>query len=275
MDRRVGNPILGRGDNDNDPDIDDDFVDVYHGGISGPRRSTMMMVVPPEIHAANVEATRVAQEMGVATSTGGSHNARLLSSTGGSSGGSGRIVPAPPASAPSLGKRIGGLFSRKSLSSSNDPPPYQDHSSSSSSRRRRRQQTPTEQEPLDYQVLPADGRAMGVGLLRMSGPAAAGTSSQPPLAGPFEEAEFVGMSALSDGLMRVGPMHHDDDDGTARVSEPELFDSTGMRAPYREGPYDYHHDEDGRLIKKRWCTSFPVVVLMCCAGRPIIRALVH
>jgi hypothetical protein len=31
------------------------------------------------------------------------------------------------------------------------------------------------------------------------------------------------------------------------------YDANGHRAPYRIGPYDYHHDEDGRLIKKRWC----------------------
>ena len=35
--------------------------------------------------------------------------------------------------------------------------------------------------------------------------------------------------------------------------QPRTFDAYGHRAPYREGPYDYHHDETGRLIKKRWC----------------------
>lgn len=149
------------------------------------------------------------------------------------------------------------------------------------------QQQQQHQESLDYQVLPPDGRAMGVGLLRTSTAAsvtAAATavrvttpaSRQSSL---FEarEVQYVGMSPLSgDGLMKVDgsgsfPMqyhhHHDGtDENDHDVDTPiGLFDSTGMRAPYRQGPYDYHHDEDGRLIKKRWCTF---AVMKC--GRRLV-----
>jgi hypothetical protein len=44
-----------------------------------------------------------------------------------------------------------------------------------------------------------------------------------------------------------------DDDTDNSVSEPYEFDQHGNRAPYRQGPYDYSHHQDGRLIKKRWC----------------------
>lgn len=70
------------------------------------------------------------------------------------------------------------------------------------------------------------------------------------------------MSTPSDGLMKVRTQ--DEDDSTVRTTEPELFDSSGMRAPYREGPYDYFHNEDGRLIKKRWCELVRLRNLLLC-----------
>jgi hypothetical protein len=95
----------------------------------------------------------------------------------------------------------------------------------------------TQQQPQTvYQAVPPDGIIAGVGLL------APGTNNH-----PLCDSDVIGMDAA--------PKHghgHDDDDQTVRTSEPGLFDSSGMRAPYRQGPYDFHHDEDGRLIKKRW-----------------------
>ena len=62
----------------------------------------------------------------------------------------------------------------------------------------------------------------------------------------------------SDNFEGVKPSNtnENDDDHTVRTAEPGLFDSTGMRAPYRQGPYDYYHEEDGRLVKKRWYGRF-------------------
>jgi hypothetical protein len=40
------------------------------------------------------------------------------------------------------------------------------------------------------------------------------------------------------------------------TADPQFLDEHRHRPPYREGPYDFHHLEDGRLIKKRWCKWF-------------------
>jgi hypothetical protein len=36
--------------------------------------------------------------------------------------------------------------------------------------------------------------------------------------------------------------------------EPILFfDAHGQQAPYKQGPYLFARDKDGRVVKKRWC----------------------
>jgi hypothetical protein len=115
----------------------------------------------------------------------------------------------------------------------------------------------------DYQAVPADGRATGVGLLKQGNAAVsqAGvattytsitSSANDP--SPFGAA-YAQPTGVGVGVEPPQSNVHDDDNtvNTVRTADPHIFDANGNRAPYREGPYDCHHDEDGRLIKKRWC----------------------
>jgi hypothetical protein len=96
---------------------------------------------------------------------------------------------------------------------------------------------------LDYQAVPADGSTAGLGLLNR--PAVKPTTAS--VTGGWSQTMPDGMEPP---LITITDKN---DDITVRKEEPQMFDANGNRAPYREGPYDYHHDEDGRLIKKRWC----------------------
>lgn len=40
--------------------------------------------------------------------------------------------------------------------------------------------------------------------------------------------------------------------------EIHVYDAHGQRAPYKEGPYHISREKDGRVIKKRWCTSVAI-----------------
>ncbi len=122
----------------------------------------------------------------------------------------------------------------------------------------------TEQPEAAYQAIPPDGTTTGVGLLEVGNYESdlrnlAPIASKITIASAFNrnvdgaayyEEEFEGKND------RAGFLKVEADEQSAQTSEPELFDSSGMRAPYRQGPYDYHHDTHGRLIKKRWC-KFP------------------
>jgi hypothetical protein len=186
------------------------------GGISGPRRTTQE---PLETAAANAEATRLAEELGVSSSV------RLTSV---------RREEISPSSTSSSKKKKGfKLFARSSSAG---------------------------EDAKDYQAVPADGSTAGLGLLNKPGvnPTASVTTGAATLA-PAGAIPFGASHTMPDGMepplitiTEKNKQEHDDDI-TVRKEEPRMFDANGNRAPYREGPYDYHHDEDGRLIKKRWC----------------------
>jgi hypothetical protein len=38
-----------------------------------------------------------------------------------------------------------------------------------------------------------------------------------------------------------------------------FFDAHGQQAPYKQGPYLFARDKDGRVVKKRWC-EYPLLV---------------
>jgi hypothetical protein len=181
-------------------------------GISGPRRSTQE---PLETAAANAEATRMAEELGVSSSV------RLSSVRRGD------ISPSSTASSKKTkGSR---LFARSSSAGEDDK---------------------------DYQAVPADGSAMGIGLMnqRNAGASTTGAATTSGAKDPFATSYMPppGVDPPQITLIDTNRNEHNDDN-TVRTEEPHMFDANGNRAPYREGPYDYHYHEDGRLIKKRWC----------------------
>jgi hypothetical protein len=181
-------------------------------GISGPRRSTQE---PLETAAANAEATRMAEELGVSSST-------RLSSV--------RKGDISPSSSASFKKTRGSrLFAGSSSAGKDDK---------------------------DYQAVPADGSAMGIGLMnqRNAGASTAGAATtsgaKDPSATSYMPPPGVDLPQIT--LTGTNRNEHNDNH-MVRTEEPHMFDANGNRAPYREGPYDYHYHEDGRLIKKRWC----------------------
>lgn len=195
--------------------------DVYPSGIAGPRRTTQE---PMEIVAANAEAARIADELGI-SSSGRLNSARRGEVENDSS----------------KHRRGFKLFGRSSASSV------------------------AEEESKAYQAVPSDGSARGVGLIRQphtsatrptshaTGYPGSGVRVLSPLSSP---TVHVSTGRYQEPITSFNYQHaisQDDDVDTVRTGEPLAFDAHGHRAPYREGPYDFHHDADGRLIRKRWC----------------------
>lgn len=113
----------------------------------------------------------------------------------------------------------------------------------------------TGEDAKSYQAVPESGDTSGVGLLGRGGESSAkATGPSPDVDDPF--GTRYGLPAgIDPPQLSVTSKRGDEhgDDRTVRTEEPHMFDANGNLAPYREGPYDFHHDEDGRLIKKRWC----------------------
>jgi hypothetical protein len=178
-------------------------------GIGGPRRSTQE---PLETAAANAEAARMADELGVSSSV------RLNSVR--------REEEAASAGGGASQKRRGfKLFGRTSTEGS------------------------MEDETKAYQAMPADGSTTGVGLINRQ---TATSTSFSSVAMKNNHTQQQPTYAQTGSFVNANHLF-EDDDATIRTDGPHLFDENGHRAPYREGPYDFHHEEDGRLIKKRWC----------------------
>ena len=68
----------------------------------------------------------------------------------------------------------------------------------------------------------------------------------PPIYSPWTQIDYGLVESDDDESIKI-------DTFSVRTRELTMFDAYGNRAPYREGPYDYHHNDYGRLIKKRWC----------------------
>ena len=45
--------------------------------------------------------------------------------------------------------------------------------------------------------------------------------------------------------------------------EVHVYDAHGQRVPYKEGPYFVSREKDGRVVRKRWCTSKFTCVCVC------------
>jgi hypothetical protein len=208
---------------------DDDWV--CPPGESGPRRKTIqdqqqhrdgVEFFPMEIAAANAEATRLAQELGVSSSANG-HSARLITNSS--------------KTLRSKQRRGLNLFTRSNNNQNNNSSQL-----GSLSQRHRHQQQEEEEPSSAYQAVLSDGTVIGF--------------SQPNIPGHSSTINDNIDGNNSSQLSYKNSIYYDEEDDdihTVCTSEPGLFDSSGMRAPYREGPYDFHHDEDGRLVKKRWC----------------------
>ena len=194
--------------------------DEFPSGVSGPRRSTQE---PVDTAAANAAASKLADELGVSSSV------RLSSVRRGEDN-----HDSPASSVSSTKKKGFRLLPRRSNSTGVD-------------------------DPKDYQAVLPDGNALGVGLRpKPTAPTTprSGVSFAHPSttlgSEPFHPLYVPHDTNPSQWNIRTALQEFDDND-TVKTEEPIIFDSNGNRAPYREGPYDYHHDEDGRLIKKRWC----------------------
>lgn len=208
-------------------------------GESGPRRSTQE---PLETAAANAEAARMADELGVSSSVR-LNSVRREGEAASSSAVIG-VVSQGSLTVASKKRRAFKLFGRTSTSSSDS----------------------MEDETKAYQAVPADGSTTGVGLLNRTNDAQTAGRHVPRDSRDSSSASFTSILAnnaqnqqqstyTQTGTFAFVSASHffEDDDETIRTDGPHLFDENGHRAPYREGPYDFHHEEDGRLIKKRWC----------------------
>lgn len=169
---------------------------------------------PPEIAAANAEAARLAQELGFSSS---SRRRRLDPS------------PASNTSTPVIQKRnqgLSGIFSRSKVSST------------------------AEDQSNTYSAVAPDGTTNGA-LLRESSPTNEGnpSSSTSPLPHPYSPPTDVdyGLGYYDDNVsIRT-------DNFSVRSEDIHTYDEYGNRAPYREGPYVFHHDDYGHRYKNRWC----------------------
>jgi hypothetical protein len=125
---------------------------------------------------------------------------------------------------------------------------------------RRNNNSSAVEDPKDYQAMPADGSAAGVGLLHQRGAASTTRSSASTptgIAAMEIDSYKQPYSYSTPGTTTTAAQSQDFDDiMSVKTEEPGVFDANGNRAPYREGPYDCHHHEDGRLIKKRWCKLY-------------------
>lgn len=194
--------------------------EMFPAGVSGPRRTTQE---PMETAAANAEAARMADELGISSSV------RLSAVR--------RDVLSPSSSTTSKKKKRGfKLFGRSPA------------------------QKLTKDDETGYQAVLADGTASNIGLHNR--PSKASNTPRVSTSSPYtnrpsnQSSPFYAKTPDSTISLseHMGYRRHDDtDDLTVRTEEPHVFDANGNRAPYREGPYDFHHLEDGRLIRKRWC----------------------
>jgi hypothetical protein len=175
-------------------------------GESGPKRTTEE---PIETAAANAEAVRLAEALGVA-STSRRHSTFRRSNAS---------PVASNASTPIARQKKGfgmRLFSQNSNSSSDDSK--------------------------NYRAVASDGNTNAA----LNQPTRTTRSSVHSVYSPPTKIDY-GLGDDDDDIsVKTGTF-------SVRTSELAVFDSHGNRAPYREGPYDIHHDYYGRQIKRRWC----------------------
>lgn len=175
-------------------------------GLSGPRRTTEE---PIDIAAANAEAARLAEELGVSSTSRRNSSFRRANAS----------LVASTASTPIARQKKGfgmRLFSQTSQSPSDDSKNYAAVGADGNT----------------YAALNQPGRPTRAGLHSVYSPP---TKIDCGLGGDDDDI------SVKTGTFSV------------RTSELAAFDSHGNRAPYREGPYDIHHDYYGRQIKRRWC----------------------
>ena len=112
-----------------------------------------------------------------------------------------------------------------------------------------------------YQAVQPDGTVAGVGHYNPNNNMTSTTTTTNIVDTTSQVSSYKNSIYYDEGAT----MNDNDDLHTiSTADEPGLFDSSGMRAPYRKGPYDFHHDDYGRLIKKRWCTSSSIGKMCCC-----------
>eukprot|EP00980_Cylindrotheca_fusiformis_P019618 scaffold6817_cov114-Cylindrotheca_fusiformis.AAC.3 len=183
----------------------------YPKGTSGPRRTTEE---PIETAAANAEARRLAEQLGVSSTSRRNTSVR-------------RNIASPVASNAStpIARQQKGysfrLFSQNSNSNSDDMK--------------------------NYTAVAADGNT-NAALNQPPRPTNDSSAYSPPTKIKYGLGEDDDDMSVKTGTLSV------------RTSELATFDSHGNRAPYREGPYDIHHDYYGRQIKRRWCKSTVILV---------------
>lgn len=111
-----------------------------------------------------------------------------------------------------------------------------------------------EEECKAYQAMSADGSASGVGLVQ--NPHASAISTQDYKTSPSHVTHPIPEGTLQEpttSSQHWNSSTNNDGADTDKTGKLLALHTQGYRAPYREGPYDFHHDEEGRLIRKRWC----------------------
>lgn len=180
-------------------------------GISGPRRTAKE---PLETAAANAEASKLADVLGVSSSS--QRNSSFLRDNS--------SPIASDVSTPIAKQRrrfIGRLFPKESNNVDEDT-------------------------AKDYHAFSSDCNA-DVTTSESERPPQANLASvySPPPRADYG-AEVVVYDKNDERSIRTSTFSVDNE-------ELDAFDANGNLAPYRDGPYDIHHDYYGRQIKRRWC----------------------
>ena len=260
-------------------------------GESGPRRSTPEPSLqqqqsedePVDTAAANAAAALFADQLGVSSSSRRGASVRLLGGNGNGDTINSNNVDFSPSSSesnPKNKKKGGGIrqfLSRRSSSNMVDDNNSSNNDSSSSNKNSNATTTTAAATtggssalpPTPYVAMKLDGTttplssALRPNILNTNS-ARSNRSIQFNIQGPRPTSPYAppGMTSSMLGLdggdgTKIRPQDTKSFDDTISLrsadGQPRMFDAYGHRAPYREGPYDYHHDETGRLIKKRWC----------------------
>ena len=259
-------------------------------GESGPRRSTPEPSLqqqqsedePVDTAAANAAAALFADQLGVSSSSRRGASVRLLGGNGNGDTINSNNVDFSPSSSesnPKNKKKGGGIrqfLSRRSSSNMVDDNNSSNNDSSSSNKNSNATTTTSAAAggssalpPTPYVAMKLDGTttplssALRPNILNTNS-ARSNRSIQFNIQGPRPTSPYAppGMTSSMLGLdggdgTKIRPQDTKSFDDTISLrsadGQPRMFDAYGHRAPYREGPYDYHHDETGRLIKKRWC----------------------
>lgn len=187
------------------------------GGISGPRRRTEQ---PIEVAAANAEAARLAEELGFSSSSRRRASHRRSDSSS-----------AINSSTPVIQKkRFGwGIFSKSKATSATD-------------------------QSSNYRAVAPDGNVDGIVLNEPSTTSSdtKETNLPTPLSSPPPQV-YSPPTTDSLGFMYDDNVSVRTDNLSVKTEELHMYDHYGNRAPYREGPYVFHHDDYGHRYKRRWC----------------------